>query len=125
MATRMTVVQDEYLSEYGGRIPAGSAVEVPDEVAEKWERMGIATPSKKSDQTAREARRAELEAQLAALDEEEASGGSYRSMMRRGPGHGEAPRQQRGRRGAAARRDLDGAEVANEEEADPSEQDEE
>mgnify|MGYP000878590957 FL=1 len=42
---RMTLNRDEYLSEYGGRLLAGTVVVVDEKTARRWLDKGIARPS--------------------------------------------------------------------------------
>ena len=69
----MTLKNSEYISEGDlGRLAAGAVVEVDDDTATRWTRRGIATPTKPAD-VLKAKRRAELEAQLAELERENAS----------------------------------------------------
>lgn len=53
-AVRVRLVQDEYLMDYGGRLRAGTAVEVPPDVARRWLMRHIAEPAEIGDLTLRE-----------------------------------------------------------------------
>ena len=68
---RVTLVNDEYLSEHGGRLKAGTVVLVDDKTARRWLDRGIAVPASETDKTLREQKLAELErikAELEALN---------------------------------------------------------
>ena len=71
---RLTLVNDQYLSEHGGRLKAGTVVLVDDLTARRWLEKGIAVPSSETDKTMREQKLAEMErlkAEIAALEEAE------------------------------------------------------
>lgn len=59
--TRMTLVHDEFLNEYGGRLKAGTVVLVDAATARKWETKQIAVPSAITDKTLREQKEAALQ----------------------------------------------------------------
>lgn len=78
--TRMTLVHDEYLSEWEQaglmRFRAGTVLMVDAQTATRWRRKGIAVDSAETDKTIREQKAAELarlQAEIAALAEEENS----------------------------------------------------
>lgn len=71
---RVTLVNDEYLSEHGGRLKAGTVVLVDDKTARRWLDRGIAVPASETDKTLREQKLAEMErlkAELEALSADE------------------------------------------------------
>lgn len=110
---RMTLKHDEFLSEYGGRLPAGAAIDLGDDeagiaTAKRWERIGMAVPSKESDRSAREMRLAELQAEMDRLRSE---GDTYTRRIERGEAMGLRRMQRPGERPTAAA--LAGAELAN------------
>jgi hypothetical protein len=72
---RMTLLRDNFISEYGGRLPAGTAIPVDTATADRWREHGIATDSKKTDKTLYEQKQAEL-SRLSAEMEELASHGA-------------------------------------------------
>lgn len=76
--TRMTLLQDEYLSEYPPfRYKAGTVILVDRVTAIRWRLRGVAVDSAQTDKTAAELKRAELkrlQEQIAALESGEATG---------------------------------------------------
>ena len=92
---RMTLNRDEYLSEYGGSLLAGTVVVVDEKTARRWLDKGIARPSEETDKTLAEQKRAELERIQAELAELEAVGksGQYASIVTR---EGGVPPRRRG-----------------------------
>lgn len=58
---RVTLVAAQYLSEHGGRLPAGTVVLVDEQTAKRWLDKGIARPSAETDRTIREQKLAEIE----------------------------------------------------------------
>lgn len=76
--TRMTLVKDEYLSEYPPyRFRAGTVILVDRVTAERWRRRNIGVDSAETDKTAAELKRAELErlrSEIEALESGEALG---------------------------------------------------
>lgn len=70
---KMALVNSEYLSEYPGqRFPAGAVIEVEEDTADRWERLGIAIPADEAAKTHREQERENLKARLAQMEREEA-----------------------------------------------------
>lgn len=65
---RLTLVHNEYLSEYDGRLSAGTVVLVDDRTARRWLDKGIAVPSAETDKTLREQKLAELARLQAEID---------------------------------------------------------
>lgn len=86
--TRMTLVQDGYLSEHGGRLKAGTVVMVDEPTAERWRRKHIAVDSAETDKTLREQKAAQLAALQAEIDQLEREGqlpvGNYGASIGRG-----------------------------------------
>lgn len=82
---RMTLNRDEYLSEYGGRLLAGTVVVVDEKTARRWLDKDIARPSEETDKTLAEQKRAELARLKAELEALEAEGksGNYASIVTR------------------------------------------
>ena len=78
---KMRLQNTEFLSEYGGRLPAGSVIDVPEPVAERWLMQGIARKASASAKTFAEERleRMDLEREEAALNE----GPVYDAMVTR------------------------------------------
>lgn len=66
---RVRLVNDEYMPDHGGRLRAGTAVEVDPVTAERWLRRGIAQPAEIGDLTLREQKRAEAQRLLAEAEE--------------------------------------------------------
>ncbi len=58
---RVTLVSTQYLSEHGGRLPAGTVVLVDEPTAKRWLSKGIARPAEETDKTIREQKLAEIE----------------------------------------------------------------
>ena len=70
--TRMTLLRDNVLPQYGGKLKAGTAVLVPAQTANRWRQKGIAVDSAETDKTVREqklAAIAQLQAEVAAIPE--------------------------------------------------------
>lgn len=77
---KMALVNSEYLSEYPGqRFPAGAVIEVEEDTADRWERLGIAIPADEAAKTHREVERENLRARLAELERDDAE---YRQSTR-------------------------------------------
>lgn len=95
--TRMTLVRDEYLSEYDGRLAAGTVVLVDERTARRWLEKGIARPSEETDKTLREQKLAQLERLKAEIDEiPEADPNAISPVVRLGAlPNGKAPRHSR------------------------------
>jgi len=118
---KMRVRQDEFLSEHGGRIPAGSVVPVDEETAIRWIDNEIADQAPDDAKTRKEERREEIMAELARLDAEAERGGVYNAAITRDSFTGSQAerdpmpkRMPPRRRGAAATRTrLDDADVVN------------
>jgi hypothetical protein len=106
----MTLKNAEYISENDlGRLAAGAVVEVDDETATRWTRRNIATPTKPSD-VVKAKRRAELEAELAALSRENASADQFSHAITADSMQGKAP----ARRGRKPKNEATyGAEIVN------------
>jgi len=71
---RMTLLNDEYLAEHGGRLKAGTVVLVDQRTARRWHDKSIAVPSAETDKTVREQKLAELariKAEIEALEQTE------------------------------------------------------
>lgn len=51
---RVRLMNPEYMVEHGGRLPAGTAVEVDRPTADRWLAKGIAEGARKGDKTLRE-----------------------------------------------------------------------
>lgn len=69
---RMTLINAEFLSEYGGHCPAGTVVPVDEDTASRWLAKGIARPSAETDKTLREQKLdelARLQAEIEAIPE--------------------------------------------------------
>lgn len=82
--TRMTLVRDEFLNEYGGRLRAGTVVLVSEATARKWRGLGIAIDSAITDKTLKEQKLAALQAlqdEIEGLDQPpELNGPLYRAL---------------------------------------------
>ena len=85
---RMTLVEAEYLSEYGGRLPPGTVVLVDEPTAERWRRKGIAVDSAETDKTLKEQKRAKLAALQAEIEALEHGGQPAIQPNRRVRGRG-------------------------------------
>lgn len=92
---RMTLNRDEFLSEYGGSLRAGTVVVVDEKTARRWLDKGIARPSEETDKTLAEQKRAELARLQAEIADIEAAGkqGNYASIVTR---EGGVPARRRG-----------------------------
>lgn len=66
--TRMTLLQDNVLPTYGGKLKAGTCVVVPAQTAKRWREKGIAVDSAETDKTLREQKLAQLAALQAEID---------------------------------------------------------
>lgn len=66
--TRMTLLRDEILPTYGGKLKAGTCVVVPAQTAKRWRERGIAVDSAETDRTLREQKLAALAALQAEID---------------------------------------------------------
>lgn len=99
-AVKVQLKNAEFFSEFPPhRYPEGAVLSVSTQTAQHWYDRGIAVPAEVGAKTHIEARRAELEAQLAALDAEAGPVGKYNAAMTLPPPTegGEGPRR-RGRR---------------------------
>lgn len=99
---KMRLLNTEFLSEHGGRLPLGAVIDVDDLTAKRWKALGIARQAADSARTYQEEK---LE-RLALLREEEelaAANGEFGQMIVR---DGVIPtaemKPRRGRRGAVA-----------------------
>lgn len=108
---KMRLMSTEFLSEHGGRLPAGAVIDVDEATARRWKALGIARQAADSAKTFQEEK---LE-RLALLREEEeltATDGEFGQMVTR---DGAVPtaelRQRRGRRAAAADDSADDGEA--------------
>lgn len=66
---RVRLVNDEFIGEHGGRLRAGTAVEVDQKTAQRWINKGIALPAEIGDMTLREQKLAQIAALQAEADE--------------------------------------------------------
>jgi hypothetical protein len=64
----MTLVRDEVLPQYGGKLKAGTCVVVPAQTARRWREKGIAVDSAETDKTLREQKIAEMQRLQAEID---------------------------------------------------------
>jgi hypothetical protein len=80
---KMRVHQTEFLTEYGGRLPAGSVVPVDEETAIRWIDNGIAEQAPNDAKTRAEERKEEIRAELLRIEAEEARGGVYDAAITR------------------------------------------
>ena len=80
---KMRLKQSEFLSEFGGRIPAGSVVPVDEETAIRWIDNGIAVQAPNDAKTRQEERREEILAELERIEEEQARGGVFNASITR------------------------------------------
>jgi hypothetical protein len=124
---RMRVHRNEFLSEYDGLIPAGAVVIVSESTAIRWMEHGIADPAPADAKTHREQKREDMRARLEASGSE-TDEGVYTAAITRESFRDERPimpsPMPRGRRGKAARADLDGATVVNAQAEDLGDEDE-
>jgi hypothetical protein len=91
-SVKVALRESEYLSEFPPhRFPPGAVLSVSEQTAQHWYDRGIAVPAEVGALTHLEARRAKLEAELAALEAEEGSVGKYKAAMT-------APTPRRGRK---------------------------
>lgn len=67
--TRMTLLQDNCIAQYGGKLKAGTCVVVPEQVARRWRQKGIAVDSAESDKTLIEQKQARIAAMQAEVEE--------------------------------------------------------
>lgn len=66
---RLRILNDEFLPDYGGRLRAGTAVEVDQKTANRWLQKHIALPAEIGDMTLREQKLAQIAALQAEADE--------------------------------------------------------
>lgn len=66
--TRMTLISDSVLPQYGGKLKAGTCVIVPAQTAKRWRERGIAVDSAETDKTVREQKIAQMAALQAEID---------------------------------------------------------
>lgn len=87
---RMALLQPNYLPDIKPfRFPVGAVLDVDEDTAIRWREHGVAEPAKQHEQTYKEKRRAEIAAELAALEDDEVpivTLSSDSPMMRRKPG---------------------------------------
>lgn len=127
---KMRLTEVQFMSEHGGRLPAGAVIEVDDDTAARWYGHGIATKAAERTKTFREEKR---DRALAEMEERELNGptpGNFGASLRReapaDEDEDEAPASRRtprrpagvisgpaGRARAAEPATLAGAEVAN------------
>lgn len=88
---KMRVFQDEFLSEFGGRIPAGSVVPVDEDTAIRWLDKGIAEQAPIDAKTRQEERREELLLELERLEAERERGGVFNAAITRDSFRDEGP----------------------------------
>lgn len=84
---RMTLLGDEFMSEYGGALKAGTVVVVDPATANRWRQKRVAVDSAETDKTLREQKLAEIE-RLRAEVEAIPPSGNFGDSVGRG---GEAP----------------------------------
>jgi hypothetical protein len=80
---KMRLQSAEYLSEHGGRLPAGAVLDVDDATAMRWRAMGIARKASNSAKTYRE-ERLEKMVQMREEDEMNEDEGVYNARLTRG-----------------------------------------
>ncbi len=87
---RVRLINDEYMSEYGGRMAAGTAVEVDPKTAQRWLKRGIAEAAEIGDLTLRERKLAMIRQLQDEADElltlQSSPPETVPSPVRRGPG---------------------------------------
>jgi hypothetical protein len=70
---KVRLAQPQFSYEYGGKVPAGGVVDLPEDVAERWDSIGlIAGKAAQGAKTYRQERREALQKELAALGPAEA-----------------------------------------------------
>lgn len=114
---KMRMLRNEFMVDFGGRVPAGSVLVVDEETAIRWLENSIADPAPADALTLQQQKREDIRRRLEASGAETQEG-VYNAAITRESFRDEriGPRPMpRGRRGKASRADLDGAEVANEE----------
>lgn len=82
--TRVTLVRDEFLSEYDGRLKAGTVVLVDERTARRWLDKGIAVPSEQTDKTQLEQKIAQLARLQAEIEAIGNPGSDHESISRAG-----------------------------------------
>lgn len=84
---RLRILNDEFLPDHGGRLRAGTAVEVDQKTANRWLQKRIALPAEIGDLTLREQKLAQIAALQAEADElEELATAPVRIKRGRPPG---------------------------------------